>query len=485
VSARVAQLLAVVLFAIVTIACAVPRRAPELPKRDVAWIAVLSGEMPPPIDGTARHAWIVGNVPGERELRRWEFLGHGNAGSTSRPYHHFGGPTADIAIHGIVYDDVPKIVACLDREWKKYDKEHPTYFPIPGPNSNTFVDELLRACSIHVELPATCVGRDYRGPVGASVTETGTGVQVESWLAGIRIGLVEGIEAHMIGLALGLHFIPPAITVPVNPGRIGFGDGAHMKQEELDERERERANAERGRRPRQPPRTRDRRRRRTDDVDDDDNDVGYRRRGDEEREEKRKYGSGAAWMFTQFSHVRRPEEAGGLRERATVGLSARTLYGKKYGWAAGLDLELGAGFPLGFAYGVYFRPLGLGFHLPRNGWVALIGGIGTSGVTARVPPAIELPIELRVEIDLKRKVRVGLRSSATWIGGDDARRVGSPLTNGFADEIGFGSYVRIGRTHKRGRADLGSGTFFGLERREIMNTYFLGFTIGAELDGGG
>src|SRR6185295_18230862 len=102
----------------------------------------------------SRHAWIVARVRGERELRRYEFLGHGGRQYGEAPFSYLG--DGDVAIHGIVTEHVDEIVACLERETPHYDEEHPSYFPMPGPNSNTFVDMLLRRCGIRVELPSTC-----------------------------------------------------------------------------------------------------------------------------------------------------------------------------------------------------------------------------------------------------------------------------------------------------------------------------------------
>ena len=36
------------------------------------------------------------------------------------------------------------------------------YLMWPGPNSNTYVDAMLRSCHLHVDLPATAVGKDHR-----------------------------------------------------------------------------------------------------------------------------------------------------------------------------------------------------------------------------------------------------------------------------------------------------------------------------------
>jgi hypothetical protein len=205
--------------------CAVNRYPVKLPPAEKPYVAVLSGEMPEPIRMVARHAWILAN-PGRGEpLLRYEYTGRGRREATTSPFAHFA--PGDIAIHGILEPDearMKEILACFDAETPRYNEEHPGYFPIPGPNSNTYVDRVLRRCGVHVELPATAIGKDYLGPAGVSVTTGGTGVQLSTWVFGVKLGVTEGVEIHVFGLAVGIDLWPPAIIVPVNPGRIGFDD---------------------------------------------------------------------------------------------------------------------------------------------------------------------------------------------------------------------------------------------------------------------
>lgn len=430
--------------------CAVPHLPAELPGRQEAWIAVLSGEMPDAIEQVARHAWIIGAVPGEPRLRRWELMGTAAKSETSQPFEFFG--TGDVAVHGIVRgtaDEIRAKARCLDAEVGAYGKRHPTYFPIPGPNSNTFVAEALRGCGIHVELPATAIGRDYRGPVGAGVTESGTGVQLESWVAGARIGLREGVEGHVAGLAVGVHLWPPGITVPVNPGRIGVDLDGHT------------------------PAWRDR---------GEGIDRGPVYAGDNERE--RQYGVGIVQMFASAAQVRRPEAAGDLAQRFAGGIAARGVFTKRrLGYAFGGDFELGAGVPAGFAYAIHVYPAGIGWVLGPTGYVGLFGGVGTSGVTSRVTGGFEVPVELRLELDATERARVGLRAATVWIPGVDERRGSTVLP--FGDELVLGTFVRFGHTKKSSWGSMGRGHFFGFERREVMRTYWLGITVGVEIDFGG
>jgi hypothetical protein len=75
-----------------------------------------------------------------------------------------------------------------------------------------------------MDLPAPSIGKDYRGVFGVSGTSGGTGVQLETPLVGAKVGLTEGIEAHVLGMALGVDVWPPALIVPVEHGRVGFAD---------------------------------------------------------------------------------------------------------------------------------------------------------------------------------------------------------------------------------------------------------------------
>ncbi len=285
-----------------TAACAIPSVPAKLPPQDRAWIAVLSGELPEAVEQVARHAWIVGNLPGQMPVR-WELMNHAFRAQTQDPFWYFG--DGDVAVHGVVEGstaEISRIRQCLDAEVGLYNERHPTYWPIPGPNSNTFIAESLRRCGIHIELPSTCIGRDYRGPIGAGVTESGTGVQLESWVAGVRVGLREGVEGHVTGLAIG-------------------------------------------------------------------------------------------------------------------------------------------------------------------------------------PGGLELPVEARAELDAGRRVRLGLRGAAVWVPFVAERQGGSTLS--FADELVLGTFVRIGRARTTSFGTMGRGHFFGLERHEVMHSFWLGLTYGVEIDFGG
>jgi hypothetical protein len=208
-----------------SLGCLINPRPLVLPPRSTPYIAVLSSEMPEPITEIARHAWIIANHPKEEGLLRYELgFGAGRFVTTSPLNYLFGKKVALHGVHTGEAAEIAKIIKCLDEETPRYNKEHGTYIPIPGPNSNTFVDQAMRRCHIHFELPATAIGKDYRGVLSFGPTTGGTGLQLESWLGGVKIGLTEGIEVHLLGISIGIDLWPPALIVPMNPGRLGFDD---------------------------------------------------------------------------------------------------------------------------------------------------------------------------------------------------------------------------------------------------------------------
>jgi hypothetical protein len=208
--------------AILLAGCIVGKQSLEPPPNDVATVALLTGTLGPPMDKIARHPWFAVRPAGAQDWRIYEV---GGGGTEADPFHHHGGYLTPI-LHAVwrgheaevaaacIAERAPAIRSAIERG----------YFFYPGPNSNTFGDRVLRACHLHASLPSTSVGKDWRGWFGAGVTSEGTGVQVETPIVGFKIGLKEGIEIHVIGLSIGIDLWPPAIILPIGPGRLGFAD---------------------------------------------------------------------------------------------------------------------------------------------------------------------------------------------------------------------------------------------------------------------
>lgn len=419
--------------ALLALGCVVPRPSPKLP--DTPYIAVLSGQMPPPLDEVARHGWIVLR-PASGQLHRFEYGGHSRVND---PFSDFA--AGDVMVHG-VYEGSPEEIAakdvCLAAARDDYYREYPGYFPIPGPNSNTFVAFLIRRCHLGIELPASAIGRDYVGLIGADLTEARTGIQLGTFPFGLRLGLREGIEVHFFGLPLGVHFWPPGINVPVNPGRIGFASDAHID------------------RPR----------------------AGWT---DDPFPDKRpSYAVASVQMFASGRAVIDRSRALGLAGEATLALAGCTIFLGRVGHGTCFDLEAGSSFPFGFAYGAHLLPVGIGVIVTPTGYIGVFSGIGASGVAARVPSGLEFPQELRIELDLSESARIALRARGTFVALEPARRHGK---FGF-DETSFGISARFGRSVGFRGNGLGSGYFFGFERREIVDTAMVGLLFGTEIDVG-
>src|SRR5262249_16244159 len=115
---------------------------------------------------------------------------------------------------------IPKVEAAVEN----YRWSHAGDYRIwPGPNSNTFVANVLRAApGLGVTMPANAIGRDYRPQFYAGLTDSGTGVEINFWgYLGAKIGWVEGVEVNVLGLVAGFDLRDPALKLP-GFGRIGF-----------------------------------------------------------------------------------------------------------------------------------------------------------------------------------------------------------------------------------------------------------------------
>lgn len=176
----------------------------------------------------AVHSWIV--VKGENETA-WRRYDVSRWGSPVRL--NWWPPDLWFGSHGEVVLDIkgPKAQALIprvDAAIKSYAySEYGDYRIWPGPNSNSFVAEVLRAIpEAGATLPPNAIGKDYRPWPYIGPTDSGTGIEANLWGAlGIKLGWVEGLEFNVLGLVAGLDVRNPALKVP-GYGRIGFGNTA-------------------------------------------------------------------------------------------------------------------------------------------------------------------------------------------------------------------------------------------------------------------
>ena len=201
--------------------CAIFPRPLKAPPADQTTVLLVSGGLGRPIEKIARHPWFAVRRAGERAWRIWEV---GGGGTLDDPFDN--APYLEPILHAVWRGaEADRAADCLEREappWLRALR----YRAWPGPNSNTFGDDMLRRCGLRASQPATAIGKDYRGLVGASWTSEGTGFQVETAIfgLGLRVGLREGVEVHVLGLAIGVDLWPPALIVPLGSGRLGFAD---------------------------------------------------------------------------------------------------------------------------------------------------------------------------------------------------------------------------------------------------------------------
>jgi hypothetical protein len=98
-----------------------------------------------------------------------------------------------------------------------------TYRVWPGPNSNTFAAHVLRAApELRVDLPPTAIGKDYLGALPVAKLPSGTGAQLNVFgVAGVALGLQEGVEVNVLGLTFGIDPLHLALKLPII-GSIGL-----------------------------------------------------------------------------------------------------------------------------------------------------------------------------------------------------------------------------------------------------------------------
>lgn len=96
----------------------------------------------------------------------------------------------------------------------------------PGPNSNTYVEHIIRNTpGITVELPPHSIGKDYLTNSNIfAMSPSGSGVQLSLFgLLGFTIGAAEGIELNILSMTFGVDVLRPALKLPFY-GRVGMDD---------------------------------------------------------------------------------------------------------------------------------------------------------------------------------------------------------------------------------------------------------------------
>lgn len=178
----------------------------------------------------AVHYWFIAFNPETRKWERWEVWQDAGADATS--WGHIrkdlmlpdnnvgGGPYAiEMEWHGAKAQNIYMVLNAP----ANYPYQN-VYRPWPGPNSNTYVAWVLKQARASHDLDPRGIGRDYLGWLGVGLTTTRTGIQLESPIVGIKAGLNDGVEIHVLCFTLGLDVWTPALKTPF--GRFGFSESS-------------------------------------------------------------------------------------------------------------------------------------------------------------------------------------------------------------------------------------------------------------------
>ncbi|HET9714860.1 MAG TPA: DUF3750 domain-containing protein [Pseudolabrys sp.] len=171
------------------------------------------------------HSWIVFKRSGDTRWKRYDVVGWGTpvrADNWPADGRWFGNTPAVLA--DISGSDAEALIPRLETAVNAYQYARAGDYRIwPGPNSNSFVAEILRSLpELAVALPPNAVGRDFRSGFYIGQTDSGTGIEISmNGVLGIKIGWVEGFELNVLGLVAGLDLRHPGLKLP-GYGRIGI-----------------------------------------------------------------------------------------------------------------------------------------------------------------------------------------------------------------------------------------------------------------------
>ncbi len=173
----------------------------------------------------SKHSWIVLKKPGADHYDRYDVVGWGrpvrkNAFLPDGRWYS-NPPEVIFSANGQTAADlIPRIESAIaNYRWQNIGD----YTIWPGPNSNTFVANVIRTVpGIDIRLPATAVGKDY-SPAGELLDFDPARKTLRLSLfgfAGIDLRLKTGFEINLLGLVAGVDWAGPAVKLP-GFGRIG------------------------------------------------------------------------------------------------------------------------------------------------------------------------------------------------------------------------------------------------------------------------
>ncbi|MBN8944945.1 MAG: DUF3750 domain-containing protein [Rhizobiales bacterium] len=177
----------------------------------------------------ATHCWIVVKEEGASTYERYDYTAWGGpirVNGFPPDGRWFGrAPEIVLAVDGAdAAAAIPRIKAAIATYRYRGMGDYQAW---PGPNSNTFVAQVMAAApELGLKLPTTAIGKDY--PADGrwlALTPSGTGIRLNlGGYGGFTFGWLEGIEVNVFGAVAGMEFRRPAINLP-GLGRFGMKDG--------------------------------------------------------------------------------------------------------------------------------------------------------------------------------------------------------------------------------------------------------------------
>lgn len=168
----------------------------------------------------AVHTWLVLKRENAPAYERYDVVGWGDpVRRNGRPPDGRWYSNEPVVIHEIKGPEAARLLPEVEAAIRAYQwSERGSYRTWPGPNSNTFVATVLAAVpEIRAAMPPTAIGRDY--PAGSWVRRSPDGgvTMTLGGIAGVTLGLREGVQVNLLGLVVGVRFRSPALILP------GFG----------------------------------------------------------------------------------------------------------------------------------------------------------------------------------------------------------------------------------------------------------------------
>lgn len=189
-----------------------------------AAIHVMAARTGGPKGAVAVHSWLAYKAAGADRWTRAEVVGWGTPvridayAPDARWYSN-----EPWIVGSVTGADAARLIPAVEASIRDYPwGNRGDYVIWPGPNSNTFVGHVLREVpGLGLTLPPHAVGRDWTGPGLTAGMDAGGDVHLSlSGLAGFSAGPRTGLEVHLLGQALGIDILRPALKLP-GIGRLG------------------------------------------------------------------------------------------------------------------------------------------------------------------------------------------------------------------------------------------------------------------------